>query len=174
MKIFRILFLFVFVASCNTPRAVYDYDQDVNFNQYSTYALFPEFQSGLSQLDERRLLKSLDNALQQKGFENKKEEPGLYVNVYTEEFMQRNNSNLGVGVGGGGRNVGVGVSGGIPLGGPEHNLRLTFDFIDAEKDSLVWQAVVETSFDPNASPEARQAVFDRVVQKALEGYPPNK
>ncbi|MFZ0490565.1 MAG: DUF4136 domain-containing protein [Salegentibacter sp.] len=174
MKIIRTLFILFFITSCNTPRAIYDYDQEVDFSKYSTYAIFPDFRSGLSQLDEGRLLKSLDSAMKKKGFSNAPEDAGLYVNVYTEQFREENPSRLGVGVGGGGRNVGVGVSGGIPLGGTDQFLRITFDFIDAEKDSLVWKAIVETPFDLNASPEQRQAIFDKVVQKALEGYPPKK
>ena len=80
----------------------------------------------------------------------------------------------GLGLGGGGGNVGVGVSGGIPIGKMDTYMELTFDFVDIEKDALVWQAVVESSFDVKADPEKRQKIFDRIVEKALEGYPPKK
>ncbi|MGY5851652.1 DUF4136 domain-containing protein [Salegentibacter sp. F14] len=172
MKPIPILLVFFFI-SCNTPQAVYDYDQEINFSKYSTYAIFPDFQSGLSQLDEKRLLASLENHLKKKGFSTSSK-PGIYVNVYTDEFHQQNQNSLGVGIGGGGRNVGVGVSGGIPLGGPETYLRITFDFIDVNDDSLVWQAVVESKFNPDASPEQRRTQFEKIVQKALDGYPPKK
>ena len=171
MKALKIFFVFLLFASCNTPQAVYDYDQEVNFSTYSTYALFPDFQSGLSQLDEKRLLASLENQLQQEGFSSSSE-ADMYVNVYTDEFHEQNRNSVGVGIGGGGGNVGVGVSGGIPLGGPETYLQITFDFIDVKDDALIWQAVVESKFNPDASPQQRQAQFDKIVQKALEGYPP--
>lgn len=173
MRALPILLVFLFLLSCNAPQAVYDYDQEINFSNYSTYALFPDFQSGLSQLDEKRLLASLENQLQQKGF-SVSSEADMYVNVYTDEFQEQSRNSLGVGVGGGGRNVGVGVSGGIPLGGPETYLQITFDFIDVKADSLIWQAVVESKFNPDASPQQRQAQFEKIVQKALEGYPPKK
>lgn len=173
MKALKIFLVFLLFASCNVPQAVYDYDQEVNFSNYSTYALFPDFQSGLSQLDEKRLLASLENQLQQEGF-SASSEADMYVNVYTDEFQEQNRNNVGIGVGGGGRNVGVGVSGGIPLGGPETYLQITFDFIDVEDDALIWQAVVESKFDPDASPQQRQDQFEKIVQKALEGYPPKK
>lgn len=173
MKFFRLIVIACLVVSCNAPRAVYDYDQHVSFDQYSTYSLYPELQSGLSQLDERRLLSALEDQLQEVGF-SRSANPQLFVNVYTEEFRESSRSSLGVGIGGGGGTMGVGVSGGIPLGGPEMYLRLTFDFIDVADDSLVWQAVVESKFDPNAKPEERQRTFSRIVRKALEGYPPKR
>ena len=173
MRLLRYTFLLLFIAACNSPRAVYDYDQQVNFSKYSSYALFPNFQSGLSQLDEARLVESLHNKMQEKGF-SKSENPGIYLNVYTESFEQDNRSRVGIGIGGGGGNVGVGVSGGVPVGQMDTYLKLTFDFIDVEKDVLVWQAIVESPFDINASPEKRQDRFDKIVEKALAGYPPSK
>lgn len=173
MKIYRLLPLFIFFLSCKSPQAIYDYDEKAEFTAYSTYAIYPGLYTGLSQLDERRLIGSLEGQLQQEGL-SPSENPDLFVNVYSEEFRQDNNSRLGVGVGGTGRNVGVGVSGGIPIGGPETFLRLTFDFIDARTDALVWQAVMESSFDLNADPSARQKRFDQIVQKALAGYPPKR
>lgn len=173
MKLFRLLPLFLIILSCNAPQALYDYDEQAQFTAYRTYSLYPELQTSLSQLDERRLINSLENQLQQEGL-SPSETPDLYINVYSEEYRQNNSSRLGVGVGGTGRNVGVGVSGGIPLGGAETYLRLTFDLIDAKTDALVWQAVVESAFDLDADPSERQKRFDQIVQKALAGYPPKK
>ncbi|MDT0641465.1 DUF4136 domain-containing protein [Zunongwangia sp. F363] len=173
MKIVKLLFLCLLFAACNTPKIAYDYDQNANFSNYSTYALFPEFHSGLSQLDEQRIVRALDNAMEQKGFSNA-DNPGIFVNVYTEKFQEESNNSVGVGIGGGGGNMGVGVSGGIPIGGPETFLRMTIDFIDREKDSLVWQAIIDTKFDPNLSPEERQALFSKIIKRALEAYPPEK
>jgi hypothetical protein len=173
MKIIKLLFICVLFASCNAPKIAYDYDQAANFNAYSTYSLFPDFRSGLSQLDEARLIRALDNVMQQKGFSTA-DDPDLFINIYTEKFQQQSGNSIGLGVGGGGGNVGVGVSGGIPIGGPENYLKMTIDFIDKSKDNLVWQAVVDVKFNPNARPEQRQALFDKVLQKALDGYPPEK
>lgn len=173
MKLLKISFFCLLLASCNSPRAVYDYDPQAQFSQYDTYNIFPEFNSGLSQLDEQRLLNSLEKALQEEDL-TEATNPNLYVNVYTEEFWEPSRNSLGVGVGGTGRNVGVGISGGIPLGAADTYLKLTFDFINVENDALVWQAVVESPFDFNANPEERQKRFDRIVEKALKGYPPGK
>ena len=173
MRLIKYSILLIFVTACNSPQAVYDYDQQVNFEQYSTYSIFPDFQTGLSQLDESRLIESLKTAMQQKAF-SVSDDPGIYVNVYTQQYEQDNRSRVGVGLGGGGGNVGVGVSGGIPVGEMDTYLKLTFDFIDVEKDMLVWQAIVESPFNFNADPQKRKERFDKIVAKALEGYPPKK
>ncbi|MBZ9629387.1 DUF4136 domain-containing protein [Salegentibacter sp. LM13S] len=171
MKLIKLLFVCAILSSCNTPRAVYDYDDTISFSNYGTYQLFPDFQSGLSQLDETRLIASLKNGMKEEGFSTSGE-PGLYINVYSREFMDQNRSNVGIGIGGGGGNMGVGVSGGIPIENNSVILEVTIDFIDVADDSLVWQAIVETKFNPNASPEERRSMFDKIVEKALEGYPP--
>lgn len=173
MKIFRYLFLLVFVSSCNAPQAIYDYDEKVDFTTIDTYQIYPDLVTNLTQLDEKRLLSVLHDELQDKGL-TRAEQPDIYVNFYASEYETQSNNNLGIGVGGTGRNVGVGVSGGIPLGGPDTYLRITFDFIDAQNDSLIWQAVIDGKFNKNSSPEKREARLRQMVKKALDGFPPKK
>lgn len=173
MKIFKYFFLLVFIASCNAPRAVYDYDEQASFTSFKTYDIYPDLRTGLSQLDERRLMESVERVMRNKQLADS-DEPDLLLNIYSEEFRRESDSRLGIGVGGTGRNVGVGVSGGIPIGGTETYLRLTFDLVDAKSDALVWQAVVESVFDLDASPSSRQQKFDEIVEKALKGYPPKR
>ncbi|MGB8705432.1 MAG: DUF4136 domain-containing protein, partial [Gillisia sp.] len=152
MKKVKYLVLFFILASCNAPRAVYDYDQDVNFQKIKTYKIYPDLASKMSQLDEQRLLDIIHSELRTKGLVTA-ENPDIYVNFYASTYETTSNNNLGIGVGGGGGNMGVGISGGIPLGGPQTILDITFDFIDAKKDLLIWQAKVESKFNMNASPE---------------------
>ena len=173
MKILRTLSILFFISACNAPRAVYDYDQEADFAKYRTYAIYPEVRTGLGQLDEKRLLNVLEQELRDENLVIS-ENPDFYLNVYSEDFREPSRSTLGVGLGGGGGNVGVGVSGGIPIGGPETYLRLTFDLIDARTDALVWQGIVESPFNLNARPEQREERFQKIVEKALKGYPPKR
>ena len=173
MRPYILIGLFLLITSCGGPQAVYDYDEQADFSRYTTVAIYPEIRTGLSQLDEKRLLNSVENVLRERNLSTG-QNPDLYLNIYTEEYQEQSGSSLGVGVGGTGGNVGVGVSGGIPLGGPETYLRLTFDLIDVQNDALVWQAVVDSKFNFNASPEARQKRFDQIVKEALDAYPPKK
>lgn len=171
MKNFSTILIVLLMVSCGAPQAVYDYDESVDHSRFQTYAFYPELDSGLSPLDQDRLVASLESGMEKKGI-NASRQPVLLLNFYVEEYQKPSRNNMGVGIGGGGGNLGVGVSGNIPLGGPKNFLRLTFDLVDAKNDELIWQAVVDSKFDRNASPEKRRARFDRIVQKALEGYPP--
>ncbi|WBL26163.1 DUF4136 domain-containing protein [Zunongwangia sp. HGR-M22] len=172
--VFKLVFFCMILVSCNTPRTTFDYDAQTNFDNYKTYQLFPDFKTDMSQLDEKRIINSIDHFTRQGGLALAEENPNLYINVYTEKFQEQSNNTLGVGVGSGGGNVGVGVSGGIPLGGPKDYVRFIIDFIDVEKDALVWKAEVEVKFNYNANPDQRQALFDKVFAKALAAYPPKK
>lgn len=173
MKIFKYVLVLAVLSACNAPRAVYDYDQKVQFEALDSYNIYPNRDPRMSQLDEQRLLNILQTELTEEGI-SFSEDPDIFVNFYASEYETASGNNLGIGVGGGGGNVGVGVSGGIPLGGPDTYLRLTFDFIDAETDSLIWQAIVDAKFDKNASPAEREERLRMIVKKALEGYPPKK
>jgi hypothetical protein len=159
--------------SCNSPRAIYDYDQTISFKGFNTYRLYPDFQSELSALDETRLIESLREGMKNNGF-SISEQPDIYVNAYSREYIDQNRSSVGIGIGGGSGNVGVGVSGGIPLENNTKILEITIDFINAQEDALIWQAVVESKINLNASPQERRALFEKIVEKALEGYPPEK
>lgn len=173
MKLSKYIILLVLVVSCNAPQAVYDYDEKVNFSTLNTYKIYPDLVTNLNQLDDQRIISILNEKLAQKGFTTS-ETPQIYVNFYASSYETPTRNTLGVGVGGTGRNVGVGVSGGIPLGGPETYLRLTIDFIDAEKDSLIWQAEVEGQLNNNTTPQKREESLRLMIDKALKGYPPKK
>lgn len=173
MKYFKYILVLAIFASCNAPTAVFDYDQNASFNTINTYKIYPDLDSGLSQLDEQRLFSILETEMASEGF-SFSEDPDIYINFYASEYETASGNTIGVGVGGGGGNVGVGVSGGFPIGGPTTYLRLTLDLIDAKNDSLIWQAVVEGKFDKNATPESRENQLRIMVLKALNGYPPKE
>lgn len=173
MRFLQLIILAIFITSCGGPRAVYDYDETAGFANISSYQIFPDLQTGMNQLDEQRLITILQEQLAQKGFTTS-QEPQIYVNFYSTEYQTPTRNSVGIGVAGTGRNVGVGVSGGIPLGGPDTYRRVTFDFIDVQKDVLIWQAVVEGRFDNNTSPEKRADRLRTMVEAALKGYPPKR
>lgn len=173
MKYLRYFLVLLVFSSCNTPRTVFDYDQNASFNTLNTYKIYPDLDSRMSELNEQRILSILETELPSEGL-SYSEDPDIFINFYASEYETTSGNRIGVGVGGGGGNVGVGVSGGFPIGGPETYLRLTLDFIDARNDSLIWQAVVEGKYDKNATPQNRETQLRIMVLKALNGYPPKK
>ena len=168
MRYLSALICIVLLSSCGGPKAIVDYDREANFSAYKTYNMFPDINTELSQLDEKRLYDAIDVAMQNKGF-TKAENPDIYINVFTSQYEDVNRNTIGVGLGSGG----FGVSGGIPIGGGRVNyMRFTMDFIEAKKDDLVWQVKLDERFNLRASPEKRETFFKTIVVKALKQYPP--
>lgn len=160
------------MASCGAVRVNYDYSQGTNFAAYSSYNYYPDMETGLSQLDTRRLLKAVDSVMQVKGL-NISENPDFYINIQSSVYRDAPSSSVGVGMGGTGRNVGGGISVGVPLGGSGMSREIVFDFVDAKEDALFWQAVSNSNFSDNASPSTRERVLREVVAKVFSKYPPS-
>jgi hypothetical protein len=160
------------LVSCGAGVGI-DYDKDTDFSQYTTYNFFPPIESGLNELDNKRIMQLTDSLLQQRGFV-KSETPQLHINFFARETLTNSRNTIGIGIGSGGGNVGVGVSGGIPIGGRVINQQFTFDFIDTTGDNLVWQAVAEGELRERATPKQKEAYYEELLQKILKKYPPKK
>ncbi|UAB79900.1 DUF4136 domain-containing protein [Marixanthomonas sp. SCSIO 43207] len=172
MKYFSIVLIALLFVSCGTSVGV-DYDKEVNFAQYTTYNFFPTIDSGLNDLDDKRIMNVTDSLLQARGFK-KSETPQVYINFYAKERLTNSRNTIGIGIGGGGGNVGVGVGGGIPIGGRVVEQVITMDFIDVSNDDLVWQAIAETELKEKAKPLQKKKHYEEVVSKILKKYPPSK
>jgi len=159
------------LASCNAIRVNYDYDKATDFSNYNTFNYYPDMNTGLSELDNKRLFRVLDIALRSKGLVFS-EEPDFLINIQSNVFQTPQNSNVGVGLGGGGGNVGGGVSIGIPVGRSNLERQIQFDFVDNQKDMLFWQAVSESPFREDGSPLQREQQLKEIVDKVLSKYPP--
>ncbi len=159
------------LASCNAVRVNYDYEKETDFTSYTTYKYYADMETGLSDLDTKRLLRVLDDALQSKGLRFSSE-PDFFINVQSTTFQTPKKNTVGVGLGGTGHSVGGGVSVGIPVGRPDVFREIRFDFVDSQKDMLYWQAISASSFRENVSPEVREENLRQVVEKVLSKYPP--
>lgn len=171
MKLFYTLFLSIFLISCGAA-VVVDYDKEVDFTRYKTFDFYPDIDSGLSDLDNKRIIRIADSLLQERGFV-REESPQIFINFYARESVSNSRSTLGVGMGKSSGNVSVGVSGGIPIGGRVVNQHLTIDFVDVENDKLIWQAQVEGEMKERFSPEQKEGYYILVIKKMLKKYPPN-
>lgn len=173
MKYITLLLLLLLLTSCGTIYTAHDYDEKQDFLIYKSYDFYPEMDSGLNDLDQKRLLKEIEIAMQNKGLV-KSETPDIFINFKTAITKKASRNSIGVGVGSGGGGIGIGVGGSIPIGGPETYLELTTDFIDVKRNELVWQAIAEKRFRSNASPDVHSAFFQKIIEKSLSEYPPKK
>ena len=173
MKTFKFILLALLITSCGTV-VNYDYEKSTDFTQYKTYGYFDDMKTGLSQLDDKRLMRAIDAKLQTMGL-TRSDAPDFFIDIQSEDVMNRNNSTVGVGAGGGGRGGFGGVSVGIPLGGNQNSRQIVIEFVDkSQNEKLFWQAVSESTYKQNASPEKREETFAKLVEKIFDGYPPKK
>ncbi|WP_300026033.1 DUF4136 domain-containing protein [uncultured Maribacter sp.] len=172
MRTFLFSMVLVVLASCSAARVNYDYDDQTDFTSYATYNYFSDMETGLSELDEKRLMDALDATLGEKGFMFA-EEPDMFINIKSSVYRdQASGSNVGVGLGGGNRGIGGGVSIGIPVGGPKMTRQLQVDFVDSNKDMLIWQAISESPFREGDTPQEKSEKLQAVVDKIFSKYPP--
>ena len=171
MKGIGYILLVLLFTSCHVVRVQTDYEKETDFSNYSTYNYYDDMETGLSALDENRLVKALDAVMQSKGL-LLSEEPDFLLNIQSGIFQAPRSNTVGVGVGGTGRNVGGGVSVGIPIGQSNVQREISFDFVDSQKDMLIWQATSKSSFNENVTPVEREKKLQEIVEKVLSKYPP--
>jgi len=171
MKSVKILFISLFIFSCAPIYVTHDFEKGTDFSKYKSYNYYQDIQTGLSALDNKRLFNVLDNQLQSQGF-SRSDMPDFYINIYSQEYQEVQSSSVGVGMGGSSGNVGGSVSVGIPIGQGQVSRRIIFEFVDENSIGLFWQAVSESSYNPNATPEKRESYLKILVEKVFRKYPP--
>ncbi|WP_303318172.1 DUF4136 domain-containing protein [Flavivirga abyssicola] len=173
MKTLKVILLALLVVGCASIRVNYDYDKATQFDNYKTYNYYSDMNTGLSELDTKRLLNAIDIKMKAKGF-NLSDSPDFFIDIKSKEYQEAQRNTVGVGLGGGGGNVGGGISIGIPVGQSKVNRLITIDFVDENKKQLFWQAVSESNYNPNAIPEERETRLNAIVEKILLEYPPKQ
>ena len=159
------------VSSCAPIRVNYDYDKGTDFSKYKTYNYYGDMKTGLSELDTKRFLEAMDAKLESLGIKFS-ETPDFFIDIKSSTYQTAQRNTVGVGLGGGGRNVGGGISIGLPIGQTSANRQITIDFVDESLKQLFWQAVSESSYNPNGTPINREEQLKAIVEKVLSGYPP--
>jgi hypothetical protein len=179
MKTLKLLSLIILItlSSCSSVWVNADYDKKVSFTNYKTYAYLKSGidKAEISDLDKKRILNSIDEVMQSKGF-SKSENPDVLISIFTKERERVDvyqNYGFGWGAGWGwgmgwGWNPywGMGYSNVITT--PEGTLFI--DIIDAKTKELVWQG--EGSGYLTKNTEKKDARIKEFVSKILEQYPP--
>lgn len=165
MKYIKLLILCFCFTSCASIQITSDYEKTANFSDYKTYNYFTNIESGLSVLDENRLISAIDNSLLNKGF-TISETPDFLIDFKTTQYQEASRNNVGVGLGGGSGGLGGGISIGIPMGQNKVNQSLLIEFVDDSKMGLFWQGKGDSSINPKASPEKGSA-FSCCCRKSI-------
>ncbi|WP_395042788.1 DUF4136 domain-containing protein [Flavobacterium sp.] len=165
-----ILLLFV-LASCSSVSVNSDYDKKVDFTSYKTYAYLKNAidKVEISDLDKKRILRSIDEAMTTKNF-TKSETPDVLISIFTKENERvdvYNNSGFGFGWS---PFWGMGIGYNHVNTTPEGTLII--DILDAKTKELVWQG--EGSGYLTKNTDKKDARIKEFVDKILAQYPPVK
>ncbi|MNQ60378.1 hypothetical protein D3C85_746540 [compost metagenome] len=174
-KLVPVFLLLILLASCSSVSVYSDYDKNVDFAPYKTYAFFkPGIDKvEISDLDKRRILHAIDTEMQAKGF-TKSENPDLLVNIFTKsrEQVSVNQFSAGWGYGWGwGWNPYM-MYGGQTTVSSSTEGTLFIDLIDAKKKEMIWQGEGVATLTKNV--DKKDAKVAEIVNKVLAQYPPVK
>lgn len=175
IKTTAVLLLFVLVlSSCNTVRVATDYDRDVNFAQYETFAFFKPGidKAEISDLDKKRILRAIEEEMLEKGF-RKSDNPDLLVSIFTKtkENINIYNNNFGYGYGWGWSPWYWGAGPNTVNSTTEGTLYI--DLIDADKKELVWQGMGTAALVRDDVDDKVKRI-NKIVDEILEKYPPSR
>ncbi|WP_432672994.1 DUF4136 domain-containing protein [Flavobacterium sp. SM2513] len=174
LKYIPLLLIFL-IVSCSSVNVYNDFDKKVDFTQFKTFAFYKPGvdKVEISDLDKKRILKSIEVEMLAKGF-TKSENPDLLVNFFTKSREQVDvntfNNSWGYGYGYGwnpyiwGRNrtsVRTTTKG-----------TLFIDLIDAKKKEMVWQGEGEGEIFKNQNDKEER--IQEFVTEILKQYPPEK
>ena len=169
---FLSLLLLCVVASCSSVQVNTDYDKAVDFTQYKTYAYYKTGidKVEISDLDKKRILRSIDESMLAKGF-TKSDTPDLLININAKSEKNVNVNQFYAGYGYG---WGLGWSpywGDASLSSSTDGI-LTIDLIDAKKKELIWQGEGIGYLTKNT--DEKDENIKAFVTKILAQYPPAK
>ena len=162
------------LSSCSSVKVVSDYDTQVDFSTYKTFAFYKKGidQSEISDLDKKRILRAIEAELVAKGF-SKSENPDMLVSIFTKsrEKVNVNQNNFGYGFGWGWNPW--------MMNGMQNNMSISqysegtlfIDFIDRKKKELIWQGV-GTGALRMQSREKKELRIKEFVNEILAKYPP--
>ncbi|SDX26451.1 DUF4136 domain-containing protein [Aequorivita viscosa] len=173
MKAFKflpLLLLFVF-TSCSTVRVATDFDKEVNFNQYNSFAFYKPGidKAKINDLDKKRILRAIESELTTKGL-IKSEIPDLLVSIFTKERERVDVYNNNFGYGWGWNPYWYGSYNTSNVSRTAEGT-LFIDLIDAKTNNLVWQGM-GTADLVTQNMEKKEERIREIVMKILAEYPP--
>ena len=172
IKIIPVLLLMV-LSSCSSVSVNSDFDKNVDFGQYKTYAFHKKGidKAEISDLDKKRILRAIENEMTKKGM-TKSETPDLLVSIFTKEREQvavaQYNAGWGYGWGWGWNPY---LWGGQTYVTTTAEGTLFIDLIDARKKELIWQGQGVGYLTQNQ--KRKEERINAFVSKILEQFPPD-
>jgi hypothetical protein len=174
IKLVPVLVFALLLSSCSSVRVAADYDREANFDSYKTFAFFKPGidKAEISDLDKRRILRSIEAELMAKGY-TKSENPDMLVSIFTKSTQRVDIYNNAWGAGA----WGWGGYGRWGWGGNQVSTQtegvLFIDLVDANKKELIWQGS-GTGYLVTDNVEKKEARIKEFVSELLSLFPPEK
>jgi len=179
-KIILLVFSVLLITSCSSVKVVTDYDSNVNFTKYKTFAFFKPGidKAKISDLDKKRILRAIESELLAIGL-TKSETPDMLVSIFTKSRekvnVNQNQNNFGYGYGYG---YGWGWNPWM-MNGMNNNVNISqytegtlfVDFIDKEKKELVWQGIGSGALRKE-NREKKEIRIKEFVKEIISRFPP--
>ena len=170
-----VFLLVLLLGSCASVQVLSDYDREVDFGAYKTYAFYKTGidKAQISDLDKKRILKAIESEMNARGFV-KSEHPDLLVSIFTKEKERVDVYNNYWGWGWGyyapyywgwpgyyGNNVSTSTEGSLYI-----------DLIDAGSRDLVWQGRGVGTLGNTQNIAKKEERIREFVSQILQQYPP--
>ena len=175
-KIVLLIAFATILTSCNSIRVSSDYNEEINFTEFKTYAFS---KSGIDKveindIDKKRILRAIDVELYNKGYRKSSIEPDFLINFFTKtnkkiDYYPSNNY-YGYAV----PYAGMGhYASSWYLNSFSYNEGVLFiDIIDRNKNELVWQGIGK-GYIYNDKPDNKNEKIKAMVNKILLQFPPD-
>ena len=171
-KSLPLLILALAFSSCSSVKVVADYDKQVNFNEFKTFAFYKPGidKAEISDLDKRRILRAIEGELIAKGF-TKSENPDLLISIIasSREKIDVYNNFYGAGWGWGWNPYFYGNYNTVST---STEGVLYIDLINANNKELVWQGQGIGYLNVSSNIDKKEARIKEFVKTILEKYPP--
>lgn len=171
-SILLLFLILLFLNGCNSIKVYSDFDSDINFDNYNSFAFYKTGIDNvkISDIDKKRILKSIEKNLLQKGMLIN-EKPDLLINISTKSaeniyidnsYYSHYNSGWNPYYGMNYRRVSHTTSKGV----------LYIDIIDTKSKQLIWQGKGVGILSSNKM--NRDEIIEGYVNKILSVYPPEE
>ena len=174
-KIVLLIAFATILSSCNSIRVSSDFNEEINFTEFKTYAFS---KSGIDKveindIDKKRILRAIDVELYNKGYRKSSIEPDFLINFFTKTnkkidyYPSNNYYGYAVPYGGMGH-----YASSWYLNSFSYNEGVLFvDIIDQNKNELVWQGIGK-GYIYNDKPDNKNEKIKAMVNKILLQFPP--
>ncbi len=167
----------LFVACNPTSKVAYDYDTAADFSTYKTYALEDDKQDlDLDDLDQKRLLRAIDNAMEAKGFTKvDREDADVLVAVFLTTDIKKRTYRAPIYASKriGRRGTGIGIGGRLPpITTTTKTGQMVIDVLDGKEREGVWQGSIKKLFNADKSPREKDEEFQKTVNAVMQSFPP--